>query len=61
MIMSDEIQTVSPKGQSLVGYCSYCGVEFEERQKTNQWLKCPVCDSIQMVRIKTELDPTDEE
>ena len=59
--MSDEIKTVSPKGQSLVGYCSYCGVEFEARQKTNEWFKCPVCDSIQLIRIKSDIAPTDDE
>ena len=59
--MSDEIKTVSPKGQSLVGYCSYCGVEFEARQKTNEWFKFPVCDSIQFIRIKSDIDPTDDE
>ena len=27
--MSDEVETVIPKGQALIGYCCYCGVEFE--------------------------------
>ena len=54
--MSEEIESVIPKGKPLIGYCSYCGVEFANRILTNRWYKCDSCDTVQQVRIKTELD-----
>ncbi len=59
--MSDEVETVIPKGQSLVGYCCYCGVEFDQRVLTNRWHKCDSCDTIFQCKIKTDIDATLEE
>ena len=52
--MSDEVETVTPKGQALVGYCCYCGVEFDQRVLTNRWFRCDSCDGILQIKSRTE-------
>jgi|TARA_Y100001951_G_scaffold15045_1_gene10235 DNA-directed RNA polymerase subunit RPC12/RpoP len=50
-----EIETVTPKGEDLVGYCAICGVEFDSKISTNRYVKCDSCESIFQVRVKTEV------
>ena len=50
-----EIETVTPKGEELVGYCAICGVEFDNKILTNRFVKCDSCESIFQVRVKTEV------
>ena len=50
-----EIETVTPKGEDLVGYCAICGVEFDMKISTNRFAKCDSCESIFQVRVKTEV------
>jgi uncharacterized C2H2 Zn-finger protein len=52
-IMSDEPETIQPKGESLVKHCPICGVEFDEIVLTNRWLKCDSCETIFQVKVKT--------
>jgi len=54
-MMANEIETATPKGEDLVGYCAICGVEFSEKISTNRYIKCDSCESIFQVRVKTEL------
>ena len=51
-----EIDTAIPKGENLVGYCSICGCEFEEKISTNRYAKCDSCESIFQVKVKTAID-----
>jgi hypothetical protein len=51
--MSDEPETIQPKGESLVKHCPICGVEFDETVLTNRWLKCDSCETIFQIKVKT--------
>ena len=54
-MMANEIETATPKGEDLVGYCAICGVEFDSKISTNRWCKCDSCESIFQVRVKAEI------
>ena len=50
-----EIETVTPKGEDLVGYCAICGVELDSKISTSRYVKCDSCETIFQVRVKTEV------
>ena len=52
--MSDEIEHIQPKGESLVKYCAICGVELEDTVLTNRYWKCLSCESIFQVKVRAE-------
>ena len=53
-LMAD-IETATPKGEDLVGYCAICGVEFDSKISTNRYVRCDSCESVFQVRVKTEI------
>ena len=51
--MSDEIESLVPKGSAIVKHCAICGVEFDDSALTNRWFRCESCDTILQVKTKS--------
>ena len=58
--MSDEPETIQPKGESLVKHCPLCGAELIKPALTNHWLEDQNCQKIFQVRVPPTVLKTGE-